>query len=605
MVFNGDSSLLRIEEWLGRKSGLIGVIVLLGSFLLFCSTRTNLNGGDTRGITDLAWWVAEGHSPRLNGHPAYRGDGPWGYWAVKKDNGVIATVYPPGNLLFGATGFYLFRIMGIPVKVSEDGIYAKFIASAMIALACWCLWRVLATTAGHICALLCALFIATASPYYTSLSQALWSQTGGVLCQALSSMFYIKALPARNNVSSKLNDLWFLPAGFFTVWGIFSRPQFLIWAVLFFTFIALEHHKGVWKALAGGLIALVPGLFLQNYSTGSLLGNYVGKQTGFGMTLSPLDWLSHAIGLLFSFTRGIFLYCPWTLLIAGGLIMLGTKSRWKNRWLLLNALNMLGIFGLIVLFKGWYGGTDFGPRLISDTLFSGLIVASPLIALLCRKKTGLLLALILWFPGAYIHRNMMLNPSAMWDNFIPADKWHQSYYEWRSSAFRYYLLKGKTLRDLQNIVLEPTMTSNKISADDSTAERFLESGIKINKENKYFILLGRTASFLFHLPRNLENMNLWIVLDIESPYQRGFSRNISIRLNGKTVGNFSFVAGLESPTIRVCVPAEMFEKTKPNRLVIAEPSPPQHNHGNEVLTLKSITFIPESSARKTAGVPAE
>ena len=581
------------------------MIVLLGSFLLFCSTNTNLNGGDTRGITDLAWWVAEGHSPRLNGHPSYSGDGPWGYWAVKKDNGVIATVYPPGNLLFGATGFYLFRILGIPVKVSEDGIYGKFIASAMIALTCWCLWRVLVMTAGNLCALLCALFIATASPYYSSLSQALWSQTGGVLCQAFSSLFYIKASLGSKKASGKLNDLWLLPAGFFAVWGFFSRPQFFIWALLFFIFIAFEHHKRIWKALAGGLIALVPGFLLQHYSTGSLLGNYIGKQTGFGIIVNPLDWLSHTSGLLFSFTRGIFLYCPWTLLIVGGLIRLGVKNQWKNRWLLLHALNILGILGLIVLFKGWYGGTDFGPRLLSDALWSGLIVAAPLIVLLCRNITGLLLILILWFPGAYIHRNMMLNPSAMWDSFIPANKWPSSYYDWRLSAFRYYLLKGRTLRDLQDITLEPTMMSNRIRADDPTAEKFLESGIKIDREKKCFILLGRTASFLFHLPENLENMDLWIVLDIAPPYQEGFSRHFSMQLNGRTIGKYSFVAKRESLTIGVHVPAEMFEKNASNRLVIAEPLPPQHNLGNEALTLKSITFIPESSAGKTGSEPVK
>ncbi len=191
-------ALSRAEGWLASHTRLMGWVVFLGSFALFASTRTMYNGGDTRAVVDLAWWVAEGHPPRLNGHPAYLANvDSYGYWAFRTPEGIVSTRYHHGaSILFATPWLALLQWLGVQVSRPDYAQYTKLLASLLMAGAAWTMFHALRRPFGSLTALAGAAFFSAASPAYPILSQGLWSQTTGLFCQALSIMLVLPLLPS-------------------------------------------------------------------------------------------------------------------------------------------------------------------------------------------------------------------------------------------------------------------------------------------------------------------------------------------------------------------------------------------------------------------------
>ncbi|MCX7014760.1 MAG: hypothetical protein NTW86_19800 [Candidatus Sumerlaeota bacterium] len=375
----------RVEAALARQSSTMGALVLVGAFCLFNANRGHMNGGDTRGLVDLSWWVAQGNPPRLNGHPSYSGDGEWfGYWAHRTPDGHIATVYPPGVVLFAAPAFWAMKAFGLDDSASRAPLRAKLIASAMIAIACWCAWRILAALHGRLAALAGATALAAGSPWLSNLAQALWSQTPAVLCQALSCLCLLPRHPrSRNGMDEWPERIRVLVGGALAGWSAFCRPTFALWPVLYCVLARARSRRDLWLSLSGVLSAGVGGLALMKASTGSYMGEYGAKaveQVGF--TLAPGRALAAAAGLLASPSRGLLLFAPWTALVLVGLARLARGGNWRDPWLMAHAAFVVWLMAALSCFKGWYGGWDAGPRLQSDFLLSGLFVAGPLIGTL-------------------------------------------------------------------------------------------------------------------------------------------------------------------------------------------------------------------------------
>ena len=112
--------------------------------------------------------------------------------------------------------------------------------------------------------------------------------------------------------------------------------------------------------LAGAAVGLLP-LFLFNW-----LAYGSPFEQGYGVKPFDTNPLEGTVGLLFSPSRGLFVYEPWALLGLGGLGMARlAKGRIAER---LGTMTLVWMFFLIVYstYAEWWGGRVFGPRFLDD-----------------------------------------------------------------------------------------------------------------------------------------------------------------------------------------------------------------------------------------------
>jgi len=112
--------------------------------------------------------------------------------------------------------------------------------------------------------------------------------------------------------------------------------------------------------LAGAALGIVPLLVFNWLAYGSPL------EQGYGVKPFDTNPFQGTIGLLFSPSRGLFVYEPWALLALGGLFMARMAGgRIAQR---LGTLLLVWVLFLIVYstYAEWWGGRVFGPRFLDD-----------------------------------------------------------------------------------------------------------------------------------------------------------------------------------------------------------------------------------------------
>jgi hypothetical protein len=120
------------------------------------------------------------------------------------------------------------------------------------------------------------------------------------------------------------------------------------------------HVRATIVTLAGAAFGLVPLLVFNALAFGSPL------EQGYGTKPFDTPLQDGLVGLLFSPSRGLFVYEPWALLALGGLVSARfTVGRIAER------LGTLLLVWLLILFvystyAEWWGGRVFGPRFLDD-----------------------------------------------------------------------------------------------------------------------------------------------------------------------------------------------------------------------------------------------
>lgn len=132
----------------------------------------------------------------------------------------------------------------------------------------------------------------------------------------------------------------------------------------------------------GGLIPVFIQCWLWYMQTGNWI-EWSYKQEGFNFTHPEL------FRVLFSFRRGLFIYCPLLLISILGFYFWWKESRWKTAWL------FIFLFTFTYVISSWWHwtyGDTFGMRPYNDVLIIFLILFGVLISKLTgwMKKTVLL-----------------------------------------------------------------------------------------------------------------------------------------------------------------------------------------------------------------------
>jgi len=264
-----------------------------------------------------------------------------------------------------------FEHLGI-ASVTPDGIFIRenerrilvFIAAFLAALLCSLLFLTARLWLPPPWALGLTVVFAFGTQIFSVLSRAYWSHSWAVLLLALAIL--LLAAPSLGD-----RPWTYVASSSLLCWAYFCRPPLSLSIMALTLFILVKRRRFLpWFLLTGVVWASLFVIYsLVNFD--SPLPPYFltshlrsGRLAG-GILLTSYPWAM--LGTLFSPGRGMFVYVPIYLLI-----LLVVVRRW--RWIPQKSLAVVALgvciahWQLVSLFRNWWGGQCFGPRLMSDIL---------------------------------------------------------------------------------------------------------------------------------------------------------------------------------------------------------------------------------------------
>ncbi len=304
-------------------------------------------------------------------------------YTTKEVDGDRVSYYPVGTAFLAAPFYAVGLLFGLEAD-QLDGLaklekWAAANLGAILAVLFWVLLK-RRTAAGPAIRIFVLLAFAFGSPNWVLNSQGLWQHIPLQIFIVLALLMLPQSLAVRGAT-------WRLAwcgvllglAGFMRPTGFILIP---VWGLYLF-------FKSFPKAMAFGAGAVVGALpqILYNFT-------YIrDEKSGYfnlifkGGYFEDLRIIDNLLALLFSPSRGLFIFCPFLLLLAPWLIR---KMRRPQFVLavppLLLTMSASAIFCIYLVFQIWWAGWCYGPRFMSDIMpFLCLLLVPPL-RFLCTRR---------------------------------------------------------------------------------------------------------------------------------------------------------------------------------------------------------------------------
>ncbi|CAN5375385.1 hypothetical protein BH09SUM1_BH09SUM1_02460 [soil metagenome] len=589
-------------SWFKTRAGAIwqACIITVVAYFLFMATGSHVYTGDTRAIYDLAWWITEGNAPSLDGHPSYPNtQDKFGYWAKKTPQGRIAIVPAPGTALIAAPIMKLFYLGGYPDSMQYLAPAGKMASSVMIALTLGALWFIMFRMAGGVTAYLITIGMAAGSPYYSILSQGLWSQTGACLTHAFCCLviFCLANSPSRG--LWRCRHALLAAAGFMGAFSSFCRPTYFVWFPLLAMYGIIVWGKGSYSLLLGIAAGLIAGFWLNVFSSGGMMGAHYEKSVGeVGFSIVWKLVYFNLIAGLFSPYRGLLFWSPWCLVIFAGLarvVVITARRRWSP-WYLLHGGFVAAQVAALLLFKD-LNSWEAGPRHPSDLLFSGAILAVPIVQWMVRRRWPLAFFALTLPPSLWIY-HMTGYHIYMENNYeLVADTAKRAFladpWDYQSSTYRYFATDARIERSMRNEVRDPVWSVPELTPQSPDRLKFFESGLQITNE-EILRQVSRNANLVFRFPfvGPAEDLKLSLKMDCLFPVSFGHRERIEIRLNGDLLERRHFYSANGPVILQMILPKRLLGRQPYDRLTLSLPDAPDAMFGNTFEDYYSIKLEP-------------
>ena len=237
-------------------------------------------------------------------------------------------------------------------------------------------------------------------------SQALWQHGAAALALAGLSLSLLAADTRRNAAA----------AGGCAALAVLVRPTMLVFAALALLFIWRERRR---RLLAFLSLPTLGMLFLLAYNL-RLLGLFGGAyQRGRFTAPDPARFL----GLLFSPSRGLFVYTPAALLAVLGMVQPDRRAPRCLAYLPFGAAAYLLLYSC---WTGWWGGHCYGPRFLTDVLPALALCAVPVVQRWWPHRWGRLAIVLLVTWGVVVQVIGVYCDDRSWDKLpksVDATPW--------------------------------------------------------------------------------------------------------------------------------------------------------------------------------------
>lgn len=596
----------RIKQILSENSLLVGVLVLLCSAFMIGSLGGFSVSGDTRGLTDQAWWFSKTGSLNLHGHSAYpAGQERYGYWAHRIDEETVVSVYPPANSAIAGIGLWLLTQLGMDINSDNLGDGLIIVCTLLMAISTWCIWYSLVLKKWFVSALVCAIFFSFGTLIPVHPSKGLWTQTGAIFSFCVSVVCFSAIM---HRFEKKLTFRFLIVCcllGFFAVLSVFCRPPFLLWFLIVSAAVVIKQKTRSTMFFCGAFVGLIIGLWINQEGAGSMTGSYVSKATDqAGFTMNPLDITNAFLGIMFSPGRGLLLFSPWVLFSFISVVYFWKRWHRIDLFLTANLLFFAAMIGVLSAFKQWHGGFGLGPRLQLDMVASAAIIAAPVIRYYSKSIWGWAIVVLLGAPSLYVNTLAAdfarFIPDPLYDQeehsvFERAWMWENSAYQWivSNASDHHKLLKGD----------EPLMTSNTISYDSEGAQRFIKSGFEMHRYSEGFYPLTPRARLHFIPPTGIDSIpELALFVDLTAFRSSWMDyRPFTIKINGSEVMSLRYLTQYHRSQVAVNFDSSIIKPGEVNVIELIN-----HNPGGIadlrplMIGIRKVSFYPynESNAEQ-------
>lgn len=276
--------------------------------------------------------------------------------------------------LGGATG------AGLIVRTHNVFDYARLGAAFMTALAVLAFFFAARELADRETTRFVTLAFAFGTGVWSTASQGLWQHTPSILFQAIAFWFLLRGIRSETNALA--------PAGMFLTLAFIARPPNIV-TLLVFTLLVFWCFR---NALIPFVLWALPPLVLALIYNGTVNGSpfSFGYQDEIDRFRIP-RWES-VQGLLFSPSRGLFIFSPFLLLAP-----LGLMYSWRSKhhaFFIALALSFIAYTGVMASW-GSLGGWAYGARMLTDTLPALCLLIVPAVVKIRGKGRLLLWSLVL------------------------------------------------------------------------------------------------------------------------------------------------------------------------------------------------------------------
>ncbi len=264
-------------------------------------------------------------------------------------NDHVCSIFPPGVAFLAFPFFAPFVFAGAdPLNLGLLVRVGHVAAATIEVIATLLLWSVLRRFVSARWALVLVLLYFLGTSVRTVASQALWQHAGVHLAIALALWLVFQARPVA---------LWReFAAGVALGFGAVVRQT----TGLLVPFFPAAHVRATIFAVIGAAIGVVPLLVYNAVAFGDPLEQGYGTKP---FDTSPLIGL---YGLLFSPSRGLFVYEPYMLFAFATIVLLRPGREHLELRLLSLAYAWAATAILYSTYAEWWGGRVFGPRFLDD-----------------------------------------------------------------------------------------------------------------------------------------------------------------------------------------------------------------------------------------------
>jgi hypothetical protein len=347
----------------GRDSRLTtSVLIGLVCLLIYNANGRAITAGDTYPARYLPFAIVKYQTIFLNpvAKVAAQGRGDGAFWMLPRPDGRIISMYPIVVPVLIAP-LYVPVAAYLHLKGWTDGrmdhlarIMEKLSASLIASLSASLLYLLLRRRATSSIALLLTVAYAFGTTTWVISSQALWQHGMGAFLVIAALLCLTRASTAASAIAAGL------------LCGLIAAnrpPDALLAAALGLYGLLWAHRRNRLLFVAAAALPLAIVLLYNVAVAGNVLGGYglIGKAAFFNHKLLP-----GAVGLLFSPTRGLFVFSPF-LLFLGLAVRSFPRSR-EERFLTVAMFVAVVLQVSLYAKADWRGGLSWGPRYMTDLL---------------------------------------------------------------------------------------------------------------------------------------------------------------------------------------------------------------------------------------------
>ncbi len=358
-------------------------------------------------------------------------------------DGHVYYLYPIGSSLLAVPFVFAIdqiagRVLSVDmaeyVKHTIPADVERFIACVVVALTAMLIYRIARLFLRRSSSLVLVFVFAFCSSAWSTASRGLW-QHGPSMLMLTATLYLIlraKRRPALIQFAS-------LPLAFSYV----IRPTNSISLILLTAFVFVEYRRYFWRYLLWALPIAVPFVIYNLSLYHAVLPGYYRWYQSFSISTLPEALIGHLI----SPARGLFIYSPIFLLsILGAISKFRQKSFERLDYALISIILLHWI--IVSAWPVWWGGSSFGPRILTDLipyLVYWLIPAMAGLSKVKGKQKAAIASASLWMVGMsfFVHYrganvldvlewdtwpvNVDWRPSRVWDlrdiQFLRGIKW--------------------------------------------------------------------------------------------------------------------------------------------------------------------------------------